>query len=165
MVPDSLLALAEDIVARYRNKDHMVALTETSLGGLCTAILTTIPGASSLLEKALVPYANEAKIADLGISTHLIETHGAVSAEVALQLAEQTLGLCERASMAFAETGISGPGGGSPEKPVGTVYLAKAIRGATPAEVRHFHFTGDRRSVRVQAAAALLTWMLDAVEG
>lgn len=159
MVPDSLLALAEDVLAYYQRTGQMISLTETSLGGLGMAILTTIPGASKVVEKCFVPYANEAKVEDLNIEVDLLMLHGAVSEEVVKALAEHTCQRCQLASIAFAETGIYGPGGGTPEKPVGLVYLAKAQKGA-PTEVRQFQFKGDRRSIRVQTAAALLNWML-----
>ncbi|HZI05239.1 MAG TPA: CinA family protein, partial [Archangium sp.] len=111
-----------------RSAGVRLALAEASTGGLVSACLTDIPGASAVVERGFVPYSNEAKTEQLGVPVELMVAHGAVSEPVALALAR---GALERshAGLALGETGIAGPSGGTETKPVGLVYLAVARRG------------------------------------
>lgn len=131
-----------------------VATAESCTGGLLAARLTDVPGISSAFREGFVTYSNEAKARTLGVPTPTIERHGAVSREVALAMAQ---GARERAGtdLAVAVTGIAGPGGGSPERPVGLVWLAVAGRGEPQAFERRFPARG-RGWVRRWAAATAL---------
>jgi len=127
-------------------KGHTIALAESCTAGLMAARLAERPGSSSYLLGGAVTYANEAKVAQLGVDPALIERHGAVSPEVAAAMAD---GALERfgASVALAITGIAGPGGGTEDKPVGTVcWCARRSDGAELA--RQVHLPGDRAEIR-----------------
>ncbi len=144
----------EEVVARLLNTHAAtIALAESVTGGLIAERLTTIPGSSSYLVGGIVCYSNEVKTAWLGVPAELIRQKGAVSTEVALALAE---GVRERsgAKLGLGITGIAGPGGGSAEKPVGTVYVALAD-GSKFTE-RNAHFPGDRERIRWQASQMAL---------
>lgn len=142
---------ARRVLERYRSAGVRLALVEACTGGLICASLTDIPGSSAVVDVGLVPYSNEAKVELLGVAPSLLQAHGAVSGEVASAMAEGVLAR-SRAAVALAETGIAGPGGGTPAKPVGLVFLAVVRRGAAPVVERHV-FPGDRRAVRLAAAA------------
>lgn len=130
-----------------------IGVAESCTGGLITSRLTDVPGSSRYVDTSVVTYSNEAKTQWLGVSPELIAAHGAVSEPVALAM---VAGMRERAGadVAIAVTGIAGPGGGSPEKPVGTVVVA-AIAGSTTRS-RLFRFIGEREMVKFQASQAAL---------
>jgi nicotinamide-nucleotide amidase len=130
-----------------------IAVAESCTGGLITSRLTDVPGSSRYVQQSVVTYSNEAKTSWLGVPPDLITAHGAVSEEVALAMVE---GMRERAGVdvAVAVTGIAGPGGGSPEKPVGTVVVAAVVGSATRS--RMFRFIGEREMVKFQASQAAL---------
>lgn len=153
---------ARRILERCRGARVRLAVAEACTGGLISASLTAVPGSSAVLERGLVPYSNEAKAELLGVPPELFVAHGAVSAEVVQAMAE---GLLARApvELALAETGIAGPGGGTPAKPVGLVYLAVARRGAPTVVERHV-FPGDRGAVRHGASARGLELILEQLE-
>jgi nicotinamide-nucleotide amidase len=136
-----------------RERSLTLALAESCTGGLLAARLTDVPGVSAVLERAVVSYANQAKVEALGVDPALLEAHGAVSEEVAAAMAEGVM-RAARSDVAVAITGIAGPDGGTPEKPVGLVYVA--IRGAAGTRVRRNHFPGGRELVRLQATQAAL---------
>ena len=161
--PDDLEALAAQVLEACRTQGLRLALVEASTGGLTAATLASIPGASAVLERALVPYSNEAKEQLLGLSTSLLVAHGAVSAEVAQALAEAALARAP-VDCALAETGIAGPGGGTAHKPVGLVFLALARRGAQTRVERH-QFTGSRRQVQRATARAALALLGASLRG
>ncbi|MEQ8353931.1 MAG: nicotinamide-nucleotide amidohydrolase family protein [Gammaproteobacteria bacterium] len=130
------------------------ATAESCTGGWIAQAMTAIAGSSDWFEGGLVTYSNQAKIALLGVDAMLIERHGAVSAEVAAAMAEgalRTLG----ADLSCAVTGVAGPGGGSPAKPVGTVWFGFARGGAVTRTCMH-RFAGDRRAVRAATVAVAL---------
>ena len=136
-----------------RQRGLSLALAESCTGGLLAARLTEAPGASAFLERGYVTYSNRAKTELLGVPASLLESAGAVSEEVARAMAE---GVRRAAgtSIGMAVTGIAGPDGGSPEKPVGLVFLA--LDGAAGSRVRRAQFFGDRDRIRVQATQAAL---------
>jgi len=139
--------------ALLRERGLSVSTAESCTGGLVAHRLTNIPGSSRYVERGVVVYSNEAKTDLLGVPADLIRAHGAVSAPVAEAMAR---GACRigRTACGVAITGIAGPDGGSPEKPVGTVFIGVA----SPAgvEVRRFRFAGGREAVKWQSAQAAL---------
>jgi len=130
-----------------------IAVAESCTGGLIASRLTDIPGSSRYVQEAIVSYSNEAKTALLGVPPEVIAEHGAVSEIVALAMAD---GIRSRAGVAVGVgvTGIAGPSGGTPEKPVGTVAVAAVTARATRSHV--FRFSGEREQVKFQASQAAL---------
>jgi nicotinamide-nucleotide amidase len=143
----------ELVLEACRARCLSLAAAESCTGGLVAARLTSVPGASDVFAGGVVPYSNELKIALLGVPAELLEQHGAVSAEAAAAMAtgaQERLG----GDVAVAVTGVAGPGGGTPDKPVGLVYLhAEGPDGARGLELR---LPGDRETVRGRAAVAAL---------
>ena len=144
-------ALEEVLVNLLSSRKETLAIAESCTGGLLAHRITNIPGASSVFLAGYVCYANEAKIDMLEVAPELIEKHGAVSEPVARALAQHAR-MRARSTYALATTGIAGPSGGSPEKPVGTIYIALA----TPAEiaVKKLFFPSDRETFKQMAAQA-----------
>jgi nicotinamide-nucleotide amidase len=130
-----------------------LALAESCTGGLLSARLTEIPGASRFFDRSYIPYENRAKVEQLGIDPALIEEMGAVSEAVAQAMASAARRKAGT-DLSVAITGIAGPGGGSPEKPVGLVFIA--LDGAAGTRVRRCFFPGERSRIRVQAVQAAL---------
>jgi nicotinamide-nucleotide amidase len=153
-------SLSEAVLARHRRAGRTVATAESCTGGLIAAALTDIAGSSEVFERGFVVYSNAAKADLLGVPAALIEQHGAVSREVAAAMADGAL-RHSTADIAIAVTGVAGPGGGSPAKPVGLVYLAIASRGRAPTVERHV-FPGDRAAVRTASVKRGLELLLNA---
>jgi nicotinamide-nucleotide amidase len=127
-----------------------LATAESCTGGLLGALVTEVAGSSAWFQGGFVTYANERKVNDLGVRSATIERFGAVSAETAIEMARGCL-TATGADIAISTTGIAGPGGASETKPVGTVFVAIAMRdGATYA--RRFQFPGDRATIRSRTA-------------
>jgi nicotinamide-nucleotide amidase len=148
--------LEEVIVELLAKRNHTLTVAESCTGGLLANRITNVPGASKVFLAAYVCYANQAKIDMLNVDPQLIEKHGAVSEQVSRALAEHAR-TCARSDYALATTGIAGPGGGSQEKPVGTVYIALAASGETIA--KEFFFPTDRetfKQIATQVALELL---------
>jgi nicotinamide-nucleotide amidase len=141
------------VIDLLRERQLTLALAESCSGGLLSARLTDVPGASAVLERGVVTYANQAKVDALGVPAELLAAHGAVSEEVAAAMASGVLAAA-RAGVAAAITGIAGPDGGTPEKPVGLVYVA--IAGAAGTRVRKNLFPGGRELVRQQSTQVAL---------
>ncbi|RKH44591.1 CinA family protein [Corallococcus sicarius] len=156
-----LEALAPRVIARCREVGVRLVLAEACTGGLITAALTDVPGASAVVERGYVPYSNESKGEQLGVPLALLQAHGSVSAEAVVAMAAGALER-SRADWAVAETGIAGPGGGTEAKPVGLVFVAVHRRGGE-AVVERYVFPGDRRQVRQAAAARALALLLERV--
>jgi nicotinamide-nucleotide amidase len=131
-----------------RERGLHLASAESCTGGLIAAACTSIAGSSDWFERGFVTYSNEAKTELLGVPDALIERHGAVSAEVARAMAEGAL-IHSQAELSVAVTGIAGPGGSTPSKPVGTVWLALARRGEA-AQATLLQLSGNRSEVREQ---------------
>ena len=149
-----VLKLGEQLRAR----GAMLATAESCTGGLIAAVCTSVAGSSDWYERGFVTYSNAAKTEMLGVDAALIAAHGAVSAEVARAMAEGAL-RHSTAHMAIAVTGIAGPSGGTPAKPVGTVWFALANRGAA-AEAELLELSGDRTAVREQTLVFALQRLL-----
>jgi nicotinamide-nucleotide amidase len=148
-------ALLEQVVGELlRATGKRIGLAESCTGGLVASRLTDVPGSSDYVLAGIVAYSNESKTELLGVPQALIAAHGAVSEPVAVAMAE---GVRERtgASIGVGITGIAGPGGGTPEKPVGTVAIAIVVDDG-PARVRTYHFRGDRHQVKLYASQVAL---------
>lgn len=146
--------LAAQLGERLRAaRDHVVT-AESCTGGWIAKAMTGVAGSSDWFDSGMVVYSYEAKQALLGVSPQTLESHGAVSRETVIEMVSGAL-VRSGASVAVAVTGIAGPGGGSEDKPVGSVWIGWKRRGGyTRAEL--FHFDGDRDAVRRQSVAAAL---------
>lgn len=162
LLPAELVDRARQVVEANRAAGRRVALAESCTGGLATAALTEIPGASDMLETGFVTYSNEAKMELLGVSLDVLETFGAVSVATAWAMAQGALRQ-SRADVAVAITGVAGPEGGTEKKPVGTVVFARAERDGDPkhvtADLKHFGDLG-RGGIRLQAALCALELLM-----
>lgn len=162
LLPAPLVEAARAVIDANRAAGRTIALAESCTGGLVAAALTEVPGASDVLAASTVSYSNEAKRALLGVDDNIVATFGSVSIAAAWAMAK---GAMERsgADVAVAITGIAGPGGGSAQKPVGTVVFARALKGERPddipAELVYFPDNG-RGGVRLQAALKALELLL-----
>ena len=152
--------LAALVVARLTSRREKVALAESCTGGLLASLLTAVPGASAVLDLGVVAYANQVKTSLLGVDEGLLAAHGAVSEPVARALAEGVR-RAAGATWGLGLTGIAGPGGGTAEKPIGTVHLALAGPRGTEAVARIYR--GDRDRVRRAAAFESLDLLLRAL--
>jgi len=155
---EALDQLAGRLQERCLDLGLTVATAESCTGGLLAKTITDVPGSSGYFAGGVVSYSNEAKRRLLGVPTALLEAHGAVSAQVARAMA---LGVRERfgAGLAVSVTGVAGPQGGTPAKPVGLTYVAAAD--ALGVEVRRFVWDGDRAVNRERSARAALELLLD----
>ena len=151
MLDEAILAQAAELLERYRAAGWRLATAESCTGGLIAAALTHVPGSSDVVDRGFVTYSNAAKTEMLGVDAALIASHGAVSGPVA---AAMVAGAVARSSAdaAVAVTGVAGPGGGSADKPVGTVWFGVARRGGT-AMTERMVFAGDRTAVRAATVA------------
>jgi nicotinamide-nucleotide amidase len=141
------------VLEACRARELTLATAESCTGGLVAGRLTGIPGASDVFLGSVVSYSNEIKESELGVPAATLEAHGAVSGETASAMARGVRGRLG-ADVAVSVTGIAGPGGGTPEKPVGLVYLCASGPGGELA--RHFQITGDRETVRRRATVGAL---------
>jgi nicotinamide-nucleotide amidase len=155
---EALHGLAARLGERLRAQRQMVCTAESCTGGWIAKMITDIPGCSDWFDCGLAAYSYEAKQALLGVRQETLLHHGAVSRETVLEMVSGAL-IASGASLAVAVTGIAGPTGGTPEKPVGEVWIGWKRRGGYPqAEV--FHFSGDREQVRRQTVAVALEGLL-----
>lgn len=158
---DFVVAIGSDTLAEVVGRELTsagltLALAESCTGGLVSTLLTEVPGASAFLNRSAVVYANQAKIDWLGVSSEILERDGAVSEACALAMA-QGMRRSAGSNLALAVTGIAGPDGGTPQKPVGTVYLALVANGLE--QVKGFRFGGNRQQIRLLAANMALDWL------
>ncbi len=159
---------ADAVGERLREGSETLAVAESCTGGLLASTITDVPGASEYFDRGVVTYSNDAKQELLGVSRETLDAYGAVSAEVAVEMAR---GVRDTAGTTWgvSTTGIAGPGGGTEEKPVGTVYIGVAYAGPwgserSTANARRYEFDGDRgacKSQFVQQALEDLLWALD----
>lgn len=158
---ESEAKLEDRVFARLRSARKTLATAESCSGGLIAHRITNVAGVSTLYKGGVVAYSNEAKVALLGVDAAMIASQGAVSEEVAREMAE---GARKRfgADVAVGVTGIAGPGGGTPEKPVGLVYIAVAHGRETFVERNVF--TGGREAVKTQTAERALSMILECTE-
>ena len=149
-----------------RSRGLKIAAAESCTGGLVMARLTEVPGSSAYVDRGVVVYSNQSKTDLLGVPSSLIDAHGAVSEPVAEAMASGMVRSAD-VDVALGVTGVAGPTGGTPEKPVGTVAIAAAWarNGIIETRVRTFNFVGGREMVRFQASQAALDmvrrWMTE----
>lgn len=150
----ALSAIAERVGRAAREHHHMLVTAESCTAGWIAKTLTDVAGSSGWFDCGMAAYSYEAKQAMLGVRPETLQHHGAVSRETVIEMVSGAL-VHSGATLAVAVTGIAGPGGGTDDKPVGTVWIAWKRRGGYPmAEV--YLFTGDREDVRRQTVAAAL---------
>jgi nicotinamide-nucleotide amidase len=159
---DDLQTLAAHVLELCRARRLTVATAESCTGGMIAAALTAIAGSSDVVERGFVTYSNAAKSELLGVKPALIASHGAVSGEVAAAMAEGALAHAP-VDIAVSVTGIAGPGGATPGKPVGLVWLGLARRDTAVKTERHV-FAGDCAAVRHAAAARALVLLAEAAQ-
>lgn len=157
---DEIARLARELGESLVAKQAMCVTAESCTGGLVAGAITDIAGSSGWFERGFVTYSNEAKQELLGVPEATLRAHGAVSEATARAMAEGALAH-SRAQFAVAITGVAGPGGGTPGKPVGMVCFAWAGPGGTRAET--LHFPGDRAAVRHASVRAALAGLRDCV--
>lgn len=165
LLPSDITALAARVVAENAAAGRSVALAESCTGGLVAGALTEIAGSSAVLDRGFVTYSNEAKIEMLRVSPDIIDTFGAVSIACAWAMAKGALDR-SKADVAVAISGVAGPGGGTPNKPVGIVVFARVIRnsvGEPEGELKFFE-GGEgpegRAEIRRQATLCALELLL-----
>lgn len=158
---DSVETLVERIAAAYDRRGLTLGVAESCTGGSLAAAITDRPGVSSFFLGGVVSYANEVKAAILGVPVAVLEEHGAVSEPTARAMAEGVrarLGV----DVAVSITGVAGPGGGSPEKPVGLVYISLSASKGT--KLRRDIWPGSRAQIRAAAVLAALGMILESAE-
>lgn len=155
------MTLEEEVIALLAEKGYHVTTAESCTGGLISGTLVNVAGASDVLNEAYVTYSNEAKERLVGVRHETLVNYGAVSEETAREMAEGAA-KSAKAEAALSATGIAGPGGGTPEKPVGLVYIGCCLNGKIQTE--ECRFNGSRRQNRentVEVALSLLKRMLN----
>ena len=157
MLDDLLQQLATDLTARQMK----LATAESCTGGWIANSVTDLAGSSDWFDMSVVSYSNEAKMRVLGVSEQTLIDHGAVSEATVLEMASGLLE-CSSADISVSVSGVAGPGGGSADKPVGTVWFGWCLRGEPPSASLQC-FDGDRDSVRRQAVAYALEGVLERV--
>lgn len=162
MFDHELRDAAERVLFSCRKRGLKVVTAESCTGGLIAATLTAIAGSSDVVDRAFVTYSNEAKREMLGVPWDAILGHGAVSDPVARAMATGALAR-SNAHLAVSVTGVAGPGGGSPDKPVGLVHFGAVRHGLEPIGERHV-FPGDRDGIRRVSVLTALTMLASLVE-
>src|SRR6476659_3239524 len=158
LLPKKLVDKAREVIDANRTAGRRIAVAESCTGGLISAALTEIPGSSDVFEVGYVTYSNASKLSQLKVSEDVVDTFGAVSIATAWAMARGALAASD-ADIAVASTGIAGPGGGSPGKPVGTVVFATAEKQADPAKIvadQKLFDNEGRAGIRLQAALCAL---------
>ena len=156
-------ALVERLASALRERGIFMATAESCTGGLIAAACTSLAGSSAWFERGFVTYSNAAKTQMLGVPDALIAAHGAVSEPVVCAMAAGALAQ-SAATVAVAVTGIAGPGGGTADKPVGTVWIATAASDG-PTEATLLLATGDRAAIRAETVDRALTLLLGRCSG
>lgn len=154
--PETLREKAVRLLELCRERRLRLSVAESCTGGLLAALLTDIPGSSDVFVGGAVTYSNKIKHHILGVSSESLSAYGSVSPQVAREMA---YGACTHfgTEVSAAITGIAGPDGGSPEKPVGTVHIAASLQGETLP--RHCLFSGTRQEVRMQSVETAIDMM------
>ena len=159
MTEDDVTRLARRLGVLAKKRKIDVVTAESCTGGGVATAMTRISGSAKWFERGFVTYTNIAKMEMLGVSQDTLKKHGAVSEEVAIEMARGAL-QHSHADVSVAITGIAGPTGGVPGKPVGTVHFAWGVRGG-PVQARRFRFDGDRVAVRLQSVYVAIQGLID----
>ena len=152
--------LARRVLAACKECNILLATAESCTGGMIAAALTDIAGSSAVVDRGFVTYSNEAKMEMLGVRPETLETYGAVSRETAIEMAKGALA-GSLAAISVAVTGVAGPGGGSPEKPVGLVHLAAARRDGTVLHREMRYGDIGRQGVRLATLRTALDMLIE----
>ena len=162
MTDKELNELAERLGKSLKDKGLMLATAESCTGGWIAQAVTAVPGSSEWFERGFVTYTYISKREMLGVKPETLETYGAVSEQT---VAEMTQGALARshAQVAVSVSGTAGPGGGTPQKPVGTVCFGWGLKDG-PVQTRLLHFDGDREAVRRHAVAFAIEQVLQVIE-
>lgn len=163
MFPADVLTTATRVIDLLRHRNRKLTTAESCTGGLVASAITAIPGSSDVFFGGFVTYSNDAKEQMIGVRADLIKHHGAVSEAVAHAMAECALSTTG-ADLAVSITGIAGPGGGSPHKPVGLVYIAVASVFDGPRVERHMFGEAGRDEVRLASLRAALRLLEEAAK-
>ncbi len=147
-------ALVLELSRKLRLKGWKLVTAESCTGGMIAAAITDLAGSSAVFDRGFITYSNEAKRDHLNVSRLTLDQFGAVSREVAEEMAKGALAN-SNAHVAISVTGVAGPAGGSDEKPVGLVYIGAQIKGSAPHVTKNL-FDGDRASIRAQAVETAL---------
>lgn len=159
MLPEALTTAAAALLDACKRQGVTIATAESCTGGLIAGCLTEVAGSSAVVDRGFVTYSNEAKAEMLGVPMPMIRSRGAVSEEVALAMAIGALSK-SNAKLSIAVTGVAGPGGGTPEKPVGLVHFGCAMSDRPTLHERHV-FEGDRSAIRRETVRTALRMMAD----
>ena len=154
--------LARRLGVRLKAANEILATAESCTGGWAAQVVTSVAGSSAWFDRGFVTYSNAAKQELLGVRTDTLQAHGAVSEQTAREMARGALER-SKATVAVSITGVAGPAGGTPEKPVGTVCFAWARGSAVRSETRRF--AGDRESIRRQSVILALEGVMRSLDG
>lgn len=157
MTSDDISVRVRTLATLLGRRGQRLATAESCTGGLVAGAITALPGSSTWYERGWVTYSNAAKIEELDVDAHLLATHGAVSEVIAAAMASGAR-MAARADFALSITGIAGPDGGTPEKPVGMVCFGWATPTHTRTET--WHFSGNRQRIREEAVAHALAGLI-----
>ncbi|MCD0505501.1 CinA family protein [Bordetella petrii] len=165
LLQSQALGLAERLGAALQRQGLLMGTAESCTGGLVAGAITAVAGSSVWFERGFVTYSNEAKVADLSVSADTLDRYGAVSEATALEMANGVLLASTGMHVAVSTTGIAGPGGATPGKPVGMVCFGFAMRGAEGITSRADTqvFSGDRSQVRLGAVVYALRGLLELI--
>ncbi len=159
---------AQSVIQLLQEHQIQFRSVESCTGGMVFSALTAISGASAVLDRGFVTYSNQAKMDLVGVQHTTLSRFGAVSEETAIEMAQGGLIGSQTTTVCVAITGIAGPSGGSPDKPVGLVHIASALDYCDKRELRLIHqrfvFSGDRQSIRQSAANEALEMVIKLVE-
>ncbi len=163
MDDDALSNLATELGAALKARGYTLALAESCTGGMVAEAVTSVAGSSAWFDRGFVTYSNQAKVEMLGVSTQTLDIFGAVSEQTAIEMAVGAL-KNSHAQMTGSISGIAGPDGGTPEKPVGTICFAWAET-HKPTSTTTKYFKGNRQEIRQQATIELMTGLIDRLNG
>jgi len=149
------MTLAKQLVTQLQNKNWYLRCVESCTAGGLTATIGAISGASTVLDRSWVTYSNQAKIEEVGVPAHMINTYGAISKETVTAMAEGASKGCESNTVSISVSGIAGPNGGTKDKPVGTVWVGVKVPHMT-TQTQCFLFSGTRKKIQNQAIDAAL---------
>lgn len=158
----AIYSLSMQLAAELKKRKKKLVLAESCTGGGLAAELTMVMGSSVWFDRAYVVYSNQAKVEMLGVAQDTLEVYGAVSEQTAKEMAEGALNY-SHGDMSLSITGIAGPGGSTSNKPVGTVWFARAERDVF-CEARCVHFTGGRHQIRLCSARFALRYLLETLQ-